>query len=196
TKYEYPEFDKIIGSLDYKPDLALIEIPDDFKALKDTHNPYYLLKARLMSKEIPVQFITRQKVDRNDEYILNSIALQMYAKLGGTPWVLPTQRSVDRELVIGIGHSWLRKNQYSGAESNRVVGITTFLSSDGQYLLGDKVKDVAFENYFEELLKSLKQSIQRLSSEQGWGEGDTVRLIFHIFKPIKNVEFEVISRLI
>ena len=34
-----------------------------------------------------------------------------------------------------------------------VVSITTFLSSDRQYLLGDKVKDVPFENYFEELLK-------------------------------------------
>ncbi len=90
----------------------------------------------------------------------------------------------------------MRKNQYAGAEQNRVVGITTFMSSDGQYLLGDKVKDVAFENYFEELLKSLKQSIQRLSTEQGWSDGDTVRLIFHIFKPIKNTEFDVISQLV
>jgi hypothetical protein len=70
------------------------------------------------------------------------------------------------------------------------------MSSDGQYLLGDKVKDIPFEGYFEELLKSLKQSIQRLSTEQGWSDGDTVRLIFHIFKPIKNTEFDVISQLV
>jgi hypothetical protein len=181
---------------DNKPHLAIIEIPEHFKLQGDRNNPYYQIKAKLLSLEIPVQFVTTRIVNNHSEYILNSIALQIYAKLGGTPWVLPTQRSVDRELVIGIGHSWLRKNQYIGAESNRVVGITTFLSSDGQYLLGDKVKDVAFESYFEELLKSLKQSIQRLSSEQGWSDGDTVRLIFHIFKPIKNVEFDVISQLI
>lgn len=179
-----------------KPNLAIIEIPENFKLQTDQNNPYYQIKAKLLSLEIPVQFVTTRIVNNHNEYILNSMALQIYAKLGGTPWVLPTQRSVDRELVIGIGHSWLRKNQYAGAEFNRVVGITTFLSSDGQYLLGDKVKDVAFEYYFEELLKSLKQSIQRLSSEQGWIDGDTVRLIFHIFKPIKNVEFEVISQLI
>lgn len=181
---------------DNKPHLAIIEIPESFKLQSDQNNPYYQIKAKLLSLEIPVQFVTTRIVNNHSDYILNPMALQIYAKLGGTPWVLPTQRSVDKELVIGIGHSWLRKNQYAGAESNRVVGITTFLSSDGQYLLGDKVKDVAFENYFEELLKSLKQSIQRLSSEQGWSEGDTVRLIFHIFKPIKNVEFEVISQLI
>lgn len=179
-----------------KPHLAIIEIPESFKLQSDQSNPYYQIKAKLLSLEIPVQFVTTRLINNHNEYILNSIALQIYAKLGGTPWVLPTQRSVDRELVIGIGHSWLRKNQYSGAESNRVVGITTFLSSDGQYLLGDKVKDVPFESYFEELLKSLKQSIQRLSTEQGWNDGDTVRLIFHIFKPIKNVEFDVISQLI
>lgn len=179
-----------------KPDLAIIEIPERFKLLADQENPYYQVKAKLLSLEIPVQFVTTKIINRHNEYILNSIALQLYAKMGGTPWVLPTRRSVDRELVIGIGHSWLRKNQYAGAESNRVVGITTFLSSDGQYLLGDKVKDVAFENYFQELLKSLKQSINRISVEQGWNEGDTIRLIFHIFKPIKNVEFDVISQLI
>lgn len=181
---------------DSKPHLAIIEIPESFKSQTDQNNPYYQVKAKLLSLEIPVQFVTTRIVNNHNEYILNSMALQIYAKLGGTPWVLPTQRSVDRELVIGIGHSWLRNNQYAGAESNRVVGITTFLSSDGQYLLGDKVKDVAFESYFEELLKSLEQSIKRLSAEQGWNDGDTVRLIFHIFKPIKNVEFDVISQLI
>jgi hypothetical protein len=195
--YELSEYLNVIHEYDdNKPHLAIIEIPESFKLQADQNNPYYQIKAKLLSLEIPVQFVTTRIVNNHNEYILNSMALQIYAKLGGTPWVLPAQRSVDRELVIGIGHSWLRKNQYAGAESSRVVGITTFLSSDGQYLLGDKVKDVAFESYFEELLKSLKQSIQRLSAEQGWNEGDTVRLIFHIFKPIKNVEFDVISQLI
>ncbi|MEC5144550.1 Piwi domain-containing protein [Chitinophaga sp. 212800010-3] len=179
-----------------KPDLAIIEIPAAFKRYDDRNNPYYAIKAKLLALEIPVQYVTAEVVKSHNEYILNSLALQIYAKLGGIPWVLPSQRSVDREIVIGIGHSWLRKNQYAGSEQNRVVGITTFLSGDGQYLLSDKVKDVAFENYFSELLKSLKNSIERLSSEYGWAEGDTVRLIFHIFKPIKNTEFDVISQLV
>lgn len=194
--YELNEYLNVISNYEVRPDLAIIEIPEIFKQISDQDNPYYQIKAKLLSLEIPVQFITTGTVNKHDDIILNSIALQIYAKLGGTPWVLPTQRSVDRELVIGIGHGWIRENQYIGAEINRVVGITTFLSSDGQYLLGDKVKDVAFENYFQELLKSLKQSIQQLSSEQGWIEGETIRLIFHIFKPIKNVEFDVISQLI
>lgn len=195
--YTIDEYLNVISNYDEnKPHLAIIEIPSMFKKLDNISNPYYIIKAKLLSLEIPVQYVTSEIVKTHNEYILNAIALQIYAKMGGTPWVLPSQRSVDREIIIGIGHSWLRKNQYRGADKNRVVGITTFLSSDGQYLLGDKVKDVAFENYFIELLKSLKLSINRLSSEQGWAIGETVRLIFHIFKPIKNIEFDVISELI
>ena len=191
------EYLNVISDYDeIKPHLAIIEIPIEFRNYRDIDNPYYKIKAKLLSLEIPVQFVTSEKVKRYDEYILNSISLQIYAKLGGTPWVLPSQRSVDREIIVGIGHTWFRVNQYKGAEQNRVVGITTFMSSDGQYLLGDKVKDVPFDSYFQELLKSLKTSISTLSNEQGWQNGDTVRLIFHIFKPIKNVEFDVISQLI
>lgn len=191
------EYLNIIKNYDEnRPHMAIIEIPASFRRYDDKTNPYYRIKAKLLSLEIPVQYVTSEKIKNHNEYILNSIALQIYAKLGGTPWVLPSPRSIDREIVIGIGHSWHRNNLYKRAEQNRVVGITTFLKSDGQYLLGDKVKDVPFENYFAELLKSLKGSIKRLATEQGWSEGDTIRLIFHIFKPIKNTEFDVISQLI
>lgn len=197
TDYRLEDYVGVISDQEgEKPHLAIIEIPDSFRTLPDNQNPYYKIKAKLLALEIPVQFVRTSTINRYNEYMLNPLALQIYAKLGGTPWVLPSQRSVDREIIIGIGHSWLRSNFYKGAESNRVVGITTFMSSDGQYLLGDKVKDVPYESYFQELLKSLKSSISRLSEEYAWQEGDTVRLIFHIFKPIKNVEFEVISQLV
>lgn len=194
--YVIDEYLKVIRENEVRPDAAIIEIPSDWKSLRDNENPYYLIKAKLLSLEIPVQYVTYERVRNYNEYILNSIALQLYAKLGGIPWVLPSNRSVDREIVIGIGHSWLREGRFSGATQTRIVGITTFLSSDGQYLLSDKAKDVPYEEYFNELLRSLKNSIQKLEQDQGWNDGDTIRLIFHIFKPIKNVEFEVVSQLV
>jgi len=194
--YDISEYTKVIRDNDIQPDAAIIEIPAEWKELKDDVNPYYSIKAKLLSLEIPVQYVTYDRVRNYNEYILNSIGLQLYAKLGGTPWVLPANKSVDREIIVGIGHSWLRDGRFSGAANTRVVGITTFLSSDGQYLLSDKAKDVPYEEYFKELLRSLKNSIQRLELDQAWNEGDTIRLIFHIFKPIKNVEFDVISLLV
>jgi hypothetical protein len=195
--FDNSEYLRIIKENDnVRPDLAIIEIPNEFRQLDDASNPYYKIKAKLLLQEVPVQFITTAIVRGHNEYHLNSIALQIYAKLGGTPWVLPSARSVDREVIIGIGHSWIRENAFSGASQDRVVGITTFMSSDGQYLLADKAKDVAYDEYFNELLRSLKNSFAILEKEQGWNDGDTVRLIFHIFKPIKNIEFEVVSALI
>jgi len=196
SNYSNVEIDKILTLSIDKPNLVIIEIPSKFRKLKDVENPYYLIKAKFLSLEIPVQFVLTDKVMSYDEYILNTIGLQIYAKLGGTPWVLPTSRSVDRELIIGIGHTSIRNNSYKGNEQNRVVGISTFFSSDGQYILSNKANDVAYENYFGELLNNLNDSFEKLRAEQAWKDGDTIRLIFHIFKPIKNIEFEVICKLI
>ncbi len=197
TEYSIKEYDKIISSLNERPDIVIIEIPENFKKLNPELNPYYKLKAKLLTLEIPVQFVQDKNLEiRNSDAILNAIGLQMYAKLGGTPWVLPSARSVDRELIIGIGHSIIRNSEYKGAEQNRVVGITTFFSSDGQYLLSNKAKDVHFDNYFQELLKNLNEAIYTLQENQAWKENDTIRFIFHIFKPIKNIEHDVVQELI
>lgn len=197
SSYDLSEYSNILSKEDdQKPDLAIIEIPEEFKRLPISKNPYYEIKAKLLALEIPVQFINTKKIEPENEFILNTISLQMYAKMGGTPWVLPAQRSVDREIIIGIGHSWIREFAYAGASQNKVVGITTFMSGDGQYLLGEKTKDVAYEDYFEELIVSLRNSVNFLSKEQGWTVGETIRLIFHIFKPLKNIEFEAISQVI
>ena len=63
-------------------------------------------------------------------------------------------------------------------------------------MMSGNIKDVPYDEYFQELLYSLKESIDTLSKEYGWRENNTVRLVFHIFKPIKNVEFEVVKELV
>ncbi|RZK26211.1 MAG: Piwi domain protein [Flavobacterium sp.] len=195
SNYTIEEYTKTLAKLDIaKPDVVIIELDDKVKI--DDPLLYYRIKALMLTREIPVQVVLKSKIDGFNEYILNSIALQLYAKLGGVPWVLKSSMSVDREIVIGIGHSTVRKNTFAGAEQDRVVGITTFFSSDGQYLLSNKVKDVNYDEYFDELLKSLRESFNLLQTSNNWKSGDTIRLIFHIFKPIKNIEFDVVATLI
>ncbi len=195
TSYTLQDYIGVLNNLDStKPDLVIIELDDTIKVADPQF--YFSIKSVMLTREIPMQVVLKSKVDKYNEYILNSIALQLYAKLGGVPWVLKSSMSVDREIVIGIGHSVIRKAQFSGAEQDRVVGITTFFSSDGQYLLSNKAKDVSYDDYFEELLKNLKESFSVLQKANHWKDGDTIRLIFHIFKPIKNIEFDVVANLI
>ena len=90
-----------------KPDLVILEIRREFKSLTVEENPYYHVKAHLMSQGIPVQFVDNGVISekRNDQAFFNLITLQMYAKLGGVPWVLPKRGSYDKEIVVEIGRA-------------------------------------------------------------------------------------------
>jgi len=180
-------------------DIALVECPEGSKLIPIKDNPYYRARVRLMSYGIPTQGVRDQHLRSTQDVLqwtLGPMALQIYAKVGGTPWRLPGSQSVDKEIVIGIGHSLERPNLWSGAEQSRVVGITTFFLGDGSYVLGERLKSVPYEMYFEELLKALKTSINSVAEQYAWKDGNTVRIVFHIFKPIKNIEADVVARLI
>jgi len=177
------------------PDIVIIETRDEFSSRPSSSNPYYIIKAHLYTLGIPAQFIKVENA-RKPEMIIDSFALQLYAKLGGTPWTMPSNQTVDRELIIGIGSSLIRESKYSGTLKSRVVGISTFFSADGQYLFSNKSQDVNYENYFPELLNNLKSSLNVIAKEYGWNTGENVRIVFHVFKPMKNIEIEVVSTLI
>lgn len=180
-------------------DIALVECEDGSKHIRPEENPYYRSRSMLMGCGIPTQGVRdvhlRSPV-KSLQFTLGPMALQIYAKVGGTPWRLPATQSVDREIVIGIGHSLERPNLWVGAEQSRVVGITTIFQGDGSYLLGERLRSVPYEEYFSHLLNALKTSIEKVASEYGWALGETVRIVFHIFKPIRNVEADVVQQLV
>ena len=91
---------------------------------------------------------------------------------------------------------YLRTSQYKGGDTKRIVGLTTFFSSDGNLLFSDNSSATDYNKFFEELLLNLKSSINKLSHDMAWKRGQTVRFIFHVFKPMKNTELEVIKKLI
>ena len=182
-----------------KFDLALVECPDDSYRIPVAENPYYRAKARLMSYGIPVQCVRDEHLRQGPSalaWTLGPTALQIYAKLGGIPWLLPGSQSVDAELIVGIGNTIHRPNLWSGAEQSRVVGLTTFFLGDGRYLIGQELKSVPYAEYFRELLRSLEESLRFVSSEYAWKDGKTVRLVFHVFKPLKNLEVDVVEQLV
>lgn len=179
-------------------DLALIECPEGSKLIPARKNPYYRARVRLMSYGIPTQGIRDEHL-RSSHTVLQStlgpMALQIYAKAGGTPWRLPSNHSVDREIIVGVGSALERKNLWSAAEQSKIVGITTFFLGDGSYILSEKLRSVPYADYFQELLTSLKLSIETVVDQYAWKHGDSVRIIFHIFKPIKNIEADVVAQL-
>lgn len=101
---------------------------------------------------------------------------------------------VAHELVIGLGSATVGDGRLG--ERERVVGITTVFSGDGNYCVSTVSKAVAYEDYEKELLESLKDTIQRVSKSMNWQPKSHVRLVFHSFKPFKNAEEDAVKKLV
>ncbi len=175
-------------------DLALVQIEEQFKTLPGNRNPYFGTKALLLKNHVAVQNVRLETIRQPDQslvFSMNQMSLASYAKLGGRPWLLKTEQKVAHELVIGIGsHTTNTSRIGSGV---RHVGITTLFSSDGSYHLSDRTNVVPFEEYSRALTETLKRTIVRVRDEDNWRNTDHVRLIFHMFKPAKDIEAEAIK---
>ena len=178
-------------------DIAIVVIREEFHKLHGEDNPYLVTKSTFMSQGAPVQEIEIETIrdDRGKPWILNNMALAVYAKLGGIPWVLTSTPGMTHELIFGIGSARIQTKRLS--ESERVVGITTVFNGDGNYLLYNVSKDVPYEEYQSTLLQSLKDCLEEIKARYGWQPGDNVRLIFHqSFKKYRDVEAQAVKKFV
>lgn len=170
-------------------DLALVQIERQFRELDGANNPYVVTKHAFLAHQTPVQEFTLETADLwpgQLAYALNNMGLATYSKLGGTPWLLRSDRTIAHELVVGVGWAEMGEGRLGGRE--RYVGFTAVFSGDGDYRVSNQSKAVPFENYQEELLSTLRATVQTVSEDMNWQPGDHVRLVFHAFKPFRDVE--------
>jgi Piwi domain len=188
---------RLLARLPETPDLALVQIRADFKQLRNDRNPYFAAKAAFMTVGVPVQSIQAETADMqpaNLAYMANNLALASYAKLGGTPFVISTRMPATHELVVGLGYTEISEGRFG--PKSRYVGITTVFQGDGRYLVWGQTREVEFENYADALLASLKTTIDMVRKENNWQPRDRVRLVFHVYKPLKHVEIDAIKQLV
>jgi hypothetical protein len=181
----------------FKWDLAFVQIDTAFRQLDGEDNPYLVTKALLLKLGVPVQAITldtmRQHITQLP-YTMNNISLASYAKLGGVPWLLKSQPTVARELVLGLGSHEVQGSRFGANE--RLVGITTVFSADGSYLLDNKTMVVPYAEYAAALLETVREAVRTVGREQNWKPSDTVRLIFHAVKPFRDEQVDTITRVV
>lgn len=179
-----------------KVDAALVVVTDEDRLLYGAQSPYFTAKAVLMSQGVPVQAVRLSTIMQNNAaYSLNNLALGLYAKLGGIPWTLSVQQRLVHEIVVGIGSARIGFDRL--AERERLVGITTVFSGDGNYLLGNATTEAASDQYQIALLDSLRASLDELKRRFGWRAGDKLRIIFHqTFKRYKEAEAQAVECLV
>ena len=172
-------------------DLALVALLDEHAGLPDPENPYLYAKAHLLMGGVPVQEIRYSKLrlpEKEVQYINQDMSVAMYAKMGGTPWTVDHDRTVDDEIVIGMGTCELQSSRFDARK--RYIGITTVFLGDGSYLVSNLSQECPYEDYPAELRRSVLSSLREVKDRNGWRPGDTVRVVVHIPKPLKNVEVE------
>ncbi len=174
------------GAADRPWDLALVQVRREWKERLESDSPYWATKATFLKRDVPVQALATDTMEMGRfEYAcaLANASLASYAKLGGKPWLLRARPSTDHELVFGLGSHTRRVGRRGGGD--RVVGITTVFSSQGDYLLDARTAAVPFEQYPEKLMEVLTDAVGRVRREEAWRAGDTVRLIFHAFTQVR-----------
>lgn len=178
-----------------KPDLAIVITSREQQFLHGDASPYLVAKSTLMNQGIVVQEIQIETIRRGDlDYPLDSIALQCYAKLGGIPFVIAAPQTITHEIIIGIGSAHVKPSRFSAPE--RIVGITTVFNADGSYILSNTSREADYERYPEELLRALRTCIEEVKKRNAWQVEDAIRLVFHVFKPLKDTEAEAVKQLV
>jgi len=177
-------------------DLALVQIEREFREREGADNPYLVTKHAFLTHQTPVQEFTLETASLWDgqlAYALNNMALATYSKLGGTPWLLRCDRAIAHELVIGIGSAEVGEGRLGSRQ--RVVGFTTVFSGDGDYRIANRSQAVPYDQYGRALLDTLKSTVDTVSRDMNWQDGDHVRLVFHAFKPFRDVEAGAVKAL-
>jgi len=178
-------------------DLAVVQTQQSFMNQYGDNNPYFVSKATFMTADVPVQCIQIKNIDNSSSglaYLLNNLALAVYAKLDGTPWVIATRQPTTHELVIGLGATEVSSRRLDTRE--RYVGITSVFQEDGRYLVWGTTREVEFEDYAEAVLETLRNTIRYVRQHNAWMSGDRVRLICHVYKRLRDCEVEAIKTLV
>lgn len=165
-----------------KCDLIYVIVNEAQEKLTPNNSPYYVCKAKFIGNGIPTQDVQIETIRQNlNAFTMTNIALNSYAKLGGTAWTIEKEDKLKDELVIGIGSTLSDNGQF-------VLGIAQVFHNDGRYMAGDCSPLSSFANYAENLENHLYKTLLPLVEEMS--KSGTFRLIFHLFKSASE-EYEI-----
>ena len=136
------------------PDLFFVLHPKTSDWLDQT--PYYECKANLLKEGFLSQHVTTELIENRSqfEWSVANIALQVFAKLGGTPWVLDAT-TAQRELILGVGSSSLYDP--TNRQLRRYIGFTSCFSGNGDFRFLSFTKPARSR---DEYLHSLKMVVR------------------------------------
>jgi hypothetical protein len=150
-------------------------------ATPEQSNIYYKIKEILLRKNIPSQFIERDKIFMdNFHFSLPNIAIAMFSKLGGVPWRLKK----DHYNQLTIGFNVYRKGQ------NSYLGSAVYFDNQGIIKQVRGFKGESVGNICDVLISSINEYKQKNN------EASVNKIVIHYYKTLSNEENKKINETI
>jgi len=148
---------------------------------------YYSLKNRCLKDNILLQVVHNETI--LNEYIfkwsVSSIGLQIFSKLGGTPWLVKSNQQ--KTLMIGVGHSQSRNPNTN--QIQRFYAYSVLVESTGKFV---SIKPLANHSDKSEYLNEIASNVGALIEEnQSYS-----KIVFHLPYKIKQEEIDIIKKAI
>ena len=176
-------------------DLGLVITSEEQEHLTGNASPYLVSKSTFMGHGVPVQEFQIENIRRAEiAHPLNTMALACYAKLGGTPYVISVPRkAMAHELVVGVGSAHVSRvglvrmsASWVSRRSSALMVITSFLMCPRRRHTSS-IPGVA---------AALRICIDDVKARNAWQPQDTIRLVFHVFKPLRDRETRAVRSLV
>ncbi len=155
----------------------------------EASNHYYFLKYHFIKNNLPLQVVNYRKLGEKNslKWSTSNVALAMFAKMGGIPWVVkPSNYNC---LILGVGCS--HKRDIDTGSITKYFAYTVCLDSSGLYKTLEVLADETDEIHY---LDNLKKNLVQLLSNEKMQEYKTC--VLHLPFKIKRSEIEAISQAI
>jgi len=152
-------------------------------------NHYYFMKYNFIKNNLPLQVVNYRKLSEKNslKWSTSNVALAMFAKMGGIPWVV--KPSNNNCLILGVGSSH-KRNEETG-EITKYFAYTVCLDSSGLYKTLEILADETSETNY---LQKLKSNLLKLLKDSRMNTYESC--VLHLPFKIKQNEISAISEAI
>lgn len=185
--------EKVKALKDASPEKKVIGIfIEDYTPENDTTGAsqnYYFLKYQFIKEDIPLQVINFRRLSEKNalKWSTSNIALQIFSKLGGIPWIV--KPSNNNCLILGIGSSHMINRETH--EVTKYFAYTVCLDSSGLYKQLEVLADEETEEHYLENLKTNLTNLLRSEKFENYKS-----CVLHLPFKIKRSEIKALSEAI
>ncbi|MFN8650586.1 MAG: putative DNA binding domain-containing protein [Gemmatimonadales bacterium] len=166
------------------PRLFLVHTPEHGHSLDDENSPYYRVKRLALERGVPCQMVDTPTLANPDYKDLN-LTLNIIAKVGVAPWVLPNSIP-DADFFVGLSYT-----KHARGEQERLMGFANVFNEYGRWeFYSGSGEAFRYEDREQRYERLVRETLVRLESRLN----ETPRVCFHYSARFSRMDRDAILR--